>query len=90
MKYDTRRDRYAVPSVADRAGLDDRNRQEVLQIREHAVVIAARDLAGSMLAAELALAGVDVAVVERRRNHALATILAREFSARVAIIVKIG
>jgi 2-polyprenyl-6-methoxyphenol hydroxylase-like FAD-dependent oxidoreductase len=38
---------------------------------EHAVVIAGGGPAGMMLAAELALARVDVAVVERRRDHAL-------------------
>ena len=39
---------------------------------EHAVVIAGAGPTGMMLAAELALAKVDVAVVERRRDHALA------------------
>ena len=38
---------------------------------EHAVVIAGGGPAGVMLAAELALAKVDVAVVERRPNHVL-------------------
>jgi 3-(3-hydroxy-phenyl)propionate hydroxylase len=38
---------------------------------EHAVVIAGAGPSGMMLAAELALAGVDVAVVERRANHVL-------------------
>ena len=39
---------------------------------EHAVVIAGGGPTGMMLAAELALAKVDVAVVERRPDHALA------------------
>jgi 3-(3-hydroxy-phenyl)propionate hydroxylase len=39
---------------------------------EHAVVIAGGGPAGMMLAAELALAKVDVAVVERRTDHVLA------------------
>jgi len=39
---------------------------------EHAVVIAGGGPAGMMLAAELALAKVDVAVIERRPNHGLA------------------
>jgi len=39
---------------------------------EHAVVIAGGGPAGMMLAAELALAGVDVVVVERRPDHELA------------------
>src|SRR3954454_17716075 len=38
---------------------------------EHAVVIAGGGPTGLMLAAELALAGVDVAVVERRENQDL-------------------
>jgi 3-(3-hydroxy-phenyl)propionate hydroxylase len=38
---------------------------------EHAVVIAGGGPAGMMLAAELALAKVDVAVVERRPDHML-------------------
>jgi 3-(3-hydroxy-phenyl)propionate hydroxylase len=38
---------------------------------EHAAVIAGGGPAGMMLAAELALAGVDVAVVERRPDHVL-------------------
>jgi 2-polyprenyl-6-methoxyphenol hydroxylase-like FAD-dependent oxidoreductase len=41
-------------------------------LTEHAVVIAGGGPAGMMLAAELALAGVDVAVVERRPDHVLA------------------
>ena len=39
---------------------------------EHAVVIAGGGPTGLMLAAELALAGVDVAIVERRTSQALA------------------
>ena len=39
---------------------------------EHAVVIAGGGPTGLMLAGELALAGVDVAIVERRVNHDLA------------------
>ena len=38
---------------------------------EHAVVIAGGGPTGMMLAAELALAKVDVAIVERRRDHVL-------------------
>src|ERR1700691_4893266 len=38
---------------------------------EHAVVIAGGGPTGMMLAAELALANVDVAVVEQRPNHEL-------------------
>lgn len=43
-----------------------------MRMSEHAVVIAGGGPAGMMLAAELALAGVDVAVVERRGDHVLA------------------
>jgi 2-polyprenyl-6-methoxyphenol hydroxylase-like FAD-dependent oxidoreductase len=39
---------------------------------EHAVVIAGGGPAGLMLAAELALAGLDVAIVERRVNQDVA------------------
>ena len=43
-----------------------------MQVTEHAVVIAGGGPVGMMLAAELALAKVDVAVVERRPDHVLA------------------
>jgi 2-polyprenyl-6-methoxyphenol hydroxylase-like FAD-dependent oxidoreductase len=49
---------------------------------EHAVVIAGGGPAGMMLAAELALAKVDVAVVERRANHELAGSRAGGFHSR--------
>ena len=49
---------------------------------EHAVVIAGGGPAGMMLAAELALAGVDVAVVERRDDHGLAGSRAGGFHSR--------
>ena len=43
-----------------------------MRLSEHAVVIAGGGPAGMMLAAELGLANVDVAVVERRPDHVLA------------------
>ena len=49
---------------------------------EHEVVIAGGGPTGLMLAGELALAGVDVAIVERRANQALAESRARGLSAR--------
>jgi 2-polyprenyl-6-methoxyphenol hydroxylase-like FAD-dependent oxidoreductase len=49
---------------------------------EHAVVIAGGGPAGMMLAAELALAKVDVAVVEQRPDHVLAGSRAGGFHAR--------
>jgi 2-polyprenyl-6-methoxyphenol hydroxylase-like FAD-dependent oxidoreductase len=49
---------------------------------EHAVVIAGGGPAGMMLAAELALAEVDVAVVERRPGHVLAGSRAGGFHSR--------
>src|ERR1044072_6780566 len=49
---------------------------------EHAVVIAGGGPAGMMLAAELALAKVDVAVVERRPDHELAGARAGGFNSR--------
>jgi 2-polyprenyl-6-methoxyphenol hydroxylase-like FAD-dependent oxidoreductase len=49
---------------------------------EQAVVIAGGGPTGMMLAAELALAGVDVAVLERRANHVLAGSRAGGFHSR--------
>jgi 2-polyprenyl-6-methoxyphenol hydroxylase-like FAD-dependent oxidoreductase len=49
---------------------------------EHAVVIAGGGPAGMMLAAELALAEVDVAIVERRPDHVLAGSRAGGFHSR--------
>src|SRR4051794_2880401 len=43
-----------------------------MRMPEHAVVIAGGGPTGLMLAAELALAGVDVAIVERRASQDLA------------------
>ena len=51
-------------------------------VTEHAVVIAGGGPAGMMLAAELALAKVDVAVVERRPDHVLADSRAGGFHSR--------
>jgi 3-(3-hydroxy-phenyl)propionate hydroxylase len=51
-------------------------------LSEHAVVIAGGGPAGMMLAGELALAGVDVAVVERRPDHELVSSRAGGFHAR--------
>lgn len=48
----------------------------------HEVVIAGAGPAGMMLAAELALAGVDVGIVERRRDHVLVGSRAGGFHAR--------
>src|ERR1700744_1147958 len=49
---------------------------------EHAVVIAGAGPTGMMLAAELALANVDVAIVERRPDHELAGLRAGGFHSR--------
>ena len=49
---------------------------------EHAVVIAGGGPTGMMLAAELALAGVDVAIVERRPDHVLVGSRAGGFHSR--------
>jgi 2-polyprenyl-6-methoxyphenol hydroxylase-like FAD-dependent oxidoreductase len=49
---------------------------------EHAVVIAGGGPTGMMLAAELALAKVDVAIVERRPNHVLVSSRAGGFHSR--------
>ncbi len=49
---------------------------------DHAVVIAGGGPTGMMLAAELALAKVDVAIVERRPDHVLAGSRAGGFHSR--------
>uniref|UniRef100_UPI0040395C46 FAD-dependent monooxygenase n=1 Tax=Variovorax sp. BK018 TaxID=3450241 RepID=UPI0040395C46 len=51
-------------------------------MKEHAVVIAGAGPTGLMLAGELALAGVDVAIVERRPDQALAGSRAGGLSSR--------
>ena len=53
-----------------------------LLLSEHAVVIAGAGPTGLMLAGELALAGVDVAIVERRPNQELAGSRAGGLSSR--------
>ena len=54
---------------------------------EHAVVIAGAGPAGMMLAAELALAKVDVAVLERRPDHVLAGSRAGGFNSRTVEVL---
>src|SRR5947207_11401405 len=53
-----------------------------MAMTEDAVVIAGGGPAGMMLAAELALAAIDVAVVERRPNHVLVGSRAGGFHSR--------
>ncbi|HUA75145.1 MAG TPA: FAD-dependent monooxygenase [Solirubrobacteraceae bacterium] len=53
-----------------------------MSVKEHAVAIAGGGPTGLMLAAELALAKVDVVVVERRPDHALAGSRAGGFHSR--------
>src|SRR5919201_2123538 len=53
-----------------------------MDTREHEVVIAGGGPTGMMLAAELALARVDVAIVERRPDHVLADSRAGGFHSR--------
>jgi 2-polyprenyl-6-methoxyphenol hydroxylase-like FAD-dependent oxidoreductase len=53
-----------------------------MRVSEHAVVIAGGGPTGMMLAAELALAKVDVAVVERRPDHVLVGSRAGGFHSR--------
>src|SRR5512133_736876 len=54
------------------AGGDRRECGRSVAVTEHAVVIAGGGPTGLMLAGELALAGVDVAIVERRASQELA------------------
>jgi len=56
-------------------------------MKEHAVVIAGAGPTGLMLAAELALAGVDAAIVERRPNQELAGSRAGGLSSRTLEIL---
>ena len=51
-------------------------------VREHAVIIAGGGPAGMMLAGELALAGVDITVLERRRDQVLTGSRAGGFQSR--------
>jgi 2-polyprenyl-6-methoxyphenol hydroxylase-like FAD-dependent oxidoreductase len=53
-----------------------------MRMTEHAVVIAGGGPTGMMLAAELALAKIDVAVIERRPDHALVGSRAGGFHSR--------
>ena len=52
---------------------------------DHSVVIAGGGPTGLMLAGELALAGADVAVVERRPNQGLSGARALGISSRIAL-----
>src|SRR5262249_9310437 len=56
--------------------------EERVALTDHAVVIAGGGPTGLMLAAELALAQVDVAIVERRENQDLASVRAGGLHAR--------
>ncbi len=64
----------ATPNVCQKRGVatSPRSCRRVIVMTNHAVVIAGGGPTGLMLAAELALAGVDVAIVERRESQALA------------------
>jgi 2-polyprenyl-6-methoxyphenol hydroxylase-like FAD-dependent oxidoreductase len=77
------------PPQARTTELEGRNARVFLDVSdgrvamtEHAVVIAGGGPAGMMLAAELALAKVDVAVVERRPDHVLVESRAGGFHSR--------
>src|SRR5437667_6373232 len=64
------------------ARAEARDRPHDVAMTEHAVVIAGGGPTGLMLAAELALAGIDVAVVERRASQDLDGLRARGLHAR--------
>src|ERR1700753_2188818 len=57
------------PVLQDRQPLSNPHGDLVMAAGEHSVVIVGGGPTGLMLAGELALAGVDVAVVERRNNQ---------------------
>lgn len=61
-----------IQSICDDAGFPESNRGEGLATISHQVVIAGGGPTGLMLAGELALAGIDVAIVERRESQDLA------------------
>ena len=61
---------------------DDVRKEEGWRMTKHAVVIAGGGPTGMMLAAELALADVDVAIVEQRPDHVLVGSRAGGFHAR--------
>src|SRR5882757_4103110 len=63
------------------------NSEPKLPKTEHAVVIAGGGPTGLMLAGELALAGVDVAVVERRESQSLAGLRAGGLHSRTIEIL---
>jgi 2-polyprenyl-6-methoxyphenol hydroxylase-like FAD-dependent oxidoreductase len=69
-------------SVRRISGLNRNLRKKGGVMAEHAVVIVGGGPAGMMLAAELALAKVDVAIVERRPNHVLVGSRAGGFHSR--------
>jgi len=62
--------------------IDSRDADWSLAMAEHAVVIAGGGPTGLMLAGELALAGVDVAIVERRASQELSGLRAGGLHAR--------
>src|SRR5262249_46225120 len=70
----------AVLSERTHGGVDRRNGNEAMT--NHAVVIAGAGPTGLVLAGELALAGVDVAIVERRASQDLVGWRAGGFHAR--------
>jgi 2-polyprenyl-6-methoxyphenol hydroxylase-like FAD-dependent oxidoreductase len=61
-----------------------------MRATEHAVVIAVGGPAGMMLAAELALAKVDVAVVARRPDHVLVCFDATVHAGQITCTVRAG
>jgi 2-polyprenyl-6-methoxyphenol hydroxylase-like FAD-dependent oxidoreductase len=63
------------------------NERSEMRMSEHAVVIAGGGPAGMMLAAELALAKVDVAIVERRPDHVLVGSRAGGFNSRTVEVL---
>jgi hypothetical protein len=79
--------RPAVPGALLGVPVSGCGRCWVAAVTEHAVLVVGGSPAGMMLAAELALAGVDAGIVERRADQALSSSRAGGFHSRTLEIL---